>query len=377
MERFEDHLWQGKLNKKETERVRGMLVNLVKENKELKRNREKAAKDESKMTRQIDDLKKKVCAGQAEIAALKNDLAGLRKEAARKDVIIRDLEHKAGAVSAGEGDLLRRRIHDLERNERKLQHEIGDSARQIEDYAQQIAELNGKLSAARIEGQTADGRLRELQKAFQEEHLKKECLERDLRRIALQEEVRAHALPPPAAEKAFSPPRDKGRRLGVFIDTRYLWQASRLLHQKIDYQKLLEFLVLDRHLVKAVAYVMTAPDIDSGGSTSPTAGGFPAMLERNGFHVRCRPFVRWPDGSLYGSWGAGIAADMISSLEKLNLDIVHLVSGSGDFTDLLKLIRARGLRAEVSGFKMDTAADPDPSADGFISLGAEIFRDSV
>jgi uncharacterized LabA/DUF88 family protein len=307
------------------------------------------------MTRQIDDLKKKACAGHAEITALKNDLAGLRKEAARQDALIRDLDQKAKTVSAGEEDLLRRRVHDFERNERKWQHEI--------------AELNGKLSAAGLDARAADGRMRELEKAFQEERLKKECLEQDLKRIALQEEVRAHALPPPAAQKTFAPPKDKGRRLGVFVDTRYLRQASKFLQQKIDYQKLLEFIVLDRHLVKAVAYVMTAPDIDPCG--------FSAMLEKNGFHARCRFFVRWPDGSVHGSWGAGIAADVISLSEKLNLDIVHLVGGSEDVADLLKLLKAKGLQTEVSGFKIDTAPDLDPAADDFISFSSEIFKGAV
>ncbi len=353
-ERFGEHLWQGKLNKKETEKVRGMLMNLIEENKELKRNRQKELKDKNKMMQQIDELKKKAGAGQAEITALKNDLAGLRKETARKDLLIRELEHKAKTISKGEEDLLRRRIHGLERNERKLQHEI--------------AELNDKLSAARLEVQAADGRYRELQKTFQEEHFKKEHLEQDLKRLALQAEVRDQTGPAPV-EKASAPFKDKGRRLGVFVDTRHLWQASRFLKQKIDYQKLLEFVALDRHLVKAVAYVMTAPDIDSSG--------FLAMLEKNGFHVRCRPFIRQPDGSMHGNWGAGITADVISSSEKLGLDIIHLVSGSGDFTDLLKLLKARGLRAEVSGFKDNMAPELERATDEFISFDAEMLRNSV
>lgn len=351
-ERFGDHLQQGKLNKNETEKVRQILMDIMIENEDLKRDREKAVKDERKMMRQIDDLKKKTCDGQSEITALKNDLAGLRREAARKDALIRDLDCKAKTVSAGEEDLLRRRVHDLERNERKLQHEA--------------AEFNGKLAAAGLGARAADGRLRELEKAFQQERFQKECLERDLKRLALHKEIRDQAAPPPVAQKASAPPKDKGRRLGVFVDTRYLRQASKFLQQKIDYQKLLEFVVLDRHLVKAVAYVMTAPDIDPGG--------FPAMLEKHGFHARCRSFVRWPDGSVHGSWGAGIAADVISLSEKLNLDIVHLVSASEDVADLLKLLKAKGLRTEVSGFKFDPAPDLNPAADDFVFLGSEIFK---
>ncbi len=354
MERFEDHLMQGSLNKSETEKVRRMLTGLIEEKKELKRVREKDFKDMGKMTRQIDNLKKNTNADQAEIAALKNDLAGLRKETARKDIVIRELEDKVKTISKKEEAVLHRRIHDLERDERKYRHEIAD--------------LNDKLSAAGLEMQAADNRYQELHGAFQEERLKAEHLDEEIKRLVQQMEDRNQAGPV-SVEKTSVPPKAKGRRLGVFVDTRHLRQVSRFLQQKIDYQKLLEFVVLDRHLVKAVAYVMTAPEVDSNG--------FIEMLKRNNFDVRCRQLVRWPDGSIHGSWDAGIVADVILLTEKLNLDIVHLVSGNENFMDLLKLLKAEGLQTEVSGFKTTTMPGIERAADEFIPFGDEILRDSA
>lgn len=361
VERFENHLLQGKLGKKETQKMLGMLTNLIEENKELKRDRKTEIKNKNKMMRQSDALKKKTAADRKEIAALKNELAGLRKETARKDTLLREFEDRVKTISRDEEETLRRRIHGLEREERKLRHDIAD--------------LHARLSAARQETQAAQDRCRDLQRAFQEERFKREHLEREAKQLALK------AGPPAgqaagfgqsgqaSAKKGSPPPKERGRRLGVFVDTRHLWRTSQLLGQKIDYQKLLEFIVFDRHLVKALAYTMTAPDRDSGG--------FLAMLGRTGFHVRCRPFSRWADGSLHGSWGAGIAADVIFFCEKLSLDIVHLVSDSEDFADLLKLIKARGLRTEVSGFKDNAAPHIERVADEFISLDARIFRDSA
>jgi uncharacterized LabA/DUF88 family protein len=122
-------------------------------------------------------------------------------------------------------------------------------------------------------------------------------------------------------------PKEKGRRLGVFVDTRSLRQASRLLQRKIDFQRLLEFVVLDRHLVKSVAYVIGPPEVDHSS--------FVNMLEQNGFQARLKNFVRFSDGSSQGGWGAGIATDMIILSQKMSLDIIHLVSGDGDFVDPL------------------------------------------
>ena len=156
--------------------------------------------------------------------------------------------------------------------------------------------------------------------------------------------------------------------MGVFVDTRSLWLTAKSLQQKIDFQKLLEFIVLNQHLVKSVAYVMTVPGIDQSR--------FLTTLERIGFQTRCRDLIRLPDGSLHGGWGAGIALDVIHHARKIDLDIVHLVSGDGDFTDLIKFLKTQGIRTEVSGFEIGTDVELKQAADEFVPLGTEIFRDA-
>ena len=349
---FENHLLEGRLNKKETEKIRKILHDLFAENKETRRTLEKTIKEKQKRDRQIEDLKERARGRELEAASLRNDLAKLRKESARKEDLIREQEQKFKTISREEEESLRRRVHDLERQERKMRHEI--------------AELGEKSAALQADIAARDHLCRNLRDELQQARLDKERLESEIKRLAKQPAQDTGAAAPEA--KTAPARKDKGRRMGVFIDTRSLWLAAKSLQQKIDFQKLLEFIVLDQHLVKSVAYVMTVPGTDQSR--------FLTTLERIGFQTRCRDFIRLPDGSLHGGWGAGIALDVIHQARKIDLDIVHLVGGDGGFTDLIKFLKAQGIRTEVSGFEISTDTELRQAADEFVPLGAEIFRDT-
>lgn len=349
-ESFEDHLWKGRLNKKETEKVRQMLFNLIGENKAIKKALDKELKGKERWGRQIEGLKKKERAANAEITSIRKELGSLRRDGAIKNERICELEQQAKTTSRAEEQSLRRRVHDLERNERKMCHEI--------------SELNEKLASSRADVKAKDGLCLELQRELKTACQEKERLEGEVKQLAAQAGVRDDSMR--TMHKASVPIKNKGQRLGVFMDTRHLRQAVRLLKQKIDFEKLLNFVVLDRYLVKAVAYVMTAPDMDSSG--------FLRMLEKKGFQVRSRNFIKLPDGSMHGCWGPGIAIDAMNLAEKLELDIIHLVGGDGDFADLLKFLKAKRIRVEASGFRINSAEELVQAADEFVFLGEEIFR---
>jgi len=349
--RFEEHLWNGRLTKKETEKVREMLSRLVMENQEIQKTFNRELKDKAKVYEKLEDFKKKTQDGERQAGLLRNELAALRNESERKDALIRELEHTSKTISRDQENMLRQRVHDLERDERKMQHEI--------------SELNEELAALRDEMRTKDSLGRELQGRLQEALSQKERLEGEMKRLAMKINIRNEAASV-ATRKAAVTLKDKGRRLGVFVDTRYLRQACRLLQKKVDFQKLLDLAVVDRRLVKVAAYVMTAPEVDPGG--------FLKMLEKEGFQTRCRSFQRLADGSVHGDWRAGIAVDVINLSEKLNLDVIHLVSGDGDFTDLIRFLQAKGIRAEASGFSMNSATELVQAADEFVFLGEEVLK---
>ena len=72
---------------------------------------------------------------------------------------------------------------------------------------------------------------------------------------------------------------------------------------------------------------------------------FQIALRHFGFTVKLKPYIQRSDGSTKGDWDVGIAMDMIRLSEKL--DTVVLVSGDGDYQDLLEYLKAKGCRAEV------------------------------
>jgi uncharacterized LabA/DUF88 family protein len=64
--------------------------------------------------------------------------------------------------------------------------------------------------------------------------------------------------------------------------------------------------------------------------------------------------------------------DIVRMSEKL--DAVVLVSGDGDFTEVLKYVRSRGLRAEVMAFRKTTSSKLLEETDSFTDLGADPGR---
>lgn len=350
MESFQEHLQQGRLNKKEIEKLKNILCNLMAENKEIKKTLEKERRDKNKLERQLDDSRRNTAVRESEMRLLKNDLSALRKELPRKDGLIRDLEEKLKAASTEEKQSLRRRVHDLEREDRKLRHEA--------------AELNERLTAARDILRTKDGLLLERQREPDRLRLEKERLENELKRLSSPEAVGSQ--PSAAGKPSAAPLKERGRRLGVFVDVRSLWQASRLMERKVDFEKLLDFIVLDRHLVKAVAYIL--------GPAENDYSRFIGILEQKGFQARLRHFIRLPDGSIQGGWGAGMAGEIVALSEKMKLDIVHLVVSDGDFGDVMKFLKSKGIRTECSGFAVNAARELTQTADEFLALGEDILK---
>ena len=168
------------------------------------------------------------------------------------------------------------------------------------------------------------------------------------------------------AQKQPAPLKNKGGRVGIFIDNQNVYYSSKSHYgKKIDYSQLLGVLVKGRHLVKAICYVVQQPEIDQSG--------FINMLKANGYTVRLRELIRRADGSAKGNWDIGIAADVITMIEENSLDIVVLVTCDGDFVDLLRLLSAKGIRSEVVGFPMNMAMDLKKEADDYYFISEDLM----
>jgi len=157
------------------------------------------------------------------------------------------------------------------------------------------------------------------------------------------------------------------QRVGVFVDVQNMfYSAYDCFRGRLNYKKLLETAAGGREIVRALAFAMR----DGNNQAS-----FFTMLHEVGFEVRTKePRVR-PDGSRKGGWDIGIAIEALMLAPKL--DVVALVSGDGDFIDLVHALRALGVRVEVYAFERSVGRELREMADLFVPIGEElIFREA-
>lgn len=149
------------------------------------------------------------------------------------------------------------------------------------------------------------------------------------------------------------------QRVGVFVDVQNMYYSARNLHnKKVNFEKILKTAVEHRKLVRAFAYVIKA-------DVKEEAGFFEA-LEKIGFDVRTKDLQVFHGGSKKGDWDVGICMDIIRLAPKL--DVVVLVSGDGDFADLLDHVKSLGCRAEVIAFGRSASHLLKEQADEFYDL---------
>ena len=151
----------------------------------------------------------------------------------------------------------------------------------------------------------------------------------------------------------------KEQRIGVFVDIQNLYYSAKHLYKaKVNFNAILKTAVSGRKLIRAFAYVIKADVKDEKN--------FFDALELIGFEVRAKDLQTFYSGHKKGDWDVGIAMDIIRMANKL--DTIILVSGDGDFKDLLEYVKAMGCRAEVMAFGKSSSSKLIEVADTFIDL---------
>lgn len=171
-------------------------------------------------------------------------------------------------------------------------------------------------------------------------------------------------------EKAAPAPAQCVQRIGIFVDVHNVFHAARLLHQgKMDYGRLLHELTQDRHLIRAVAYVLQRPDVNQSG--------FLEALTRLGYEVKVKDLKARPDAdgrtAVKGSWDVGLTIDALNIAPRL--DTVILVAGDSDYVPLVEALKSLGCRVEIAGFNRATAPELTKAADHFISTDGCVFKE--
>ena len=162
-----------------------------------------------------------------------------------------------------------------------------------------------------------------------------------------------------------STPYSQYQRVGVFVDVQNMfYSAKRLRNAKLDFSKLMDKAVRGRQLIRAICYVVDNPEIDQSNFTE--------MLKSNGYEIKTRALKQRSDGSSKADWDMGIAIDAISLADKL--DIVVLVSGDGDFAELVYHLKSRGVYVEAISFKRSTSDDLINAADEHFQIEEDMLH---
>ena len=104
------------------------------------------------------------------------------------------------------------------------------------------------------------------------------------------------------------------------------YSARQIYKKKANFNAILKKAVGTRQLIRAIAYVIKS-DIDDKSS-------FFDALEKFGYEIKAKDLQIFYGGAKKGDWDVGIAMDLIRLAPKL--DTIVLVSGDGDFAELVK-----------------------------------------
>ncbi len=150
------------------------------------------------------------------------------------------------------------------------------------------------------------------------------------------------------------------QRVNVFIDTQNIYHSAKnLFNAKVDFRRLVDFLVGDRNLVQVIAYVIKAE------YSSKEIDFFEALINQ-GIKLRIKELQIYPDGTKKADWDVGIAVDVIRFSDLV--DVIILVTGDGDFYHLVEYLQQQGKQIEVAGFSQTTSVKLKELADFYYDL---------
>jgi len=185
------------------------------------------------------------------------------------------------------------------------------------------------------------------------------------------------------------------QRVGIFVDVQNLYHSAKNLYGgRVNYRELIRYLVGERQLIRAMAYVVKSEGIEpqsfdklripsrveghsdggrfaaghreSGQGMSSEAAFFEA-LEKAGLELRVKDLQIYAGGMKKADWDVGMAVDAIRMSSFL--DVVILVTGDGDFLPLIDYLKwGVGRFVEVAAFKRSASSKMQEVADKFISI---------
>ena len=161
--------------------------------------------------------------------------------------------------------------------------------------------------------------------------------------------------------------KHKSQRVGVFIDVQNLYYSAKdLYNSKVSFGNIVDDAVAGRQLVRAIAYVVKAT-----GEEQP----FFEALQARGIETKVRELQIFKSGAKKADWDVGITVDAIRIGEIL--DVVVLVSGDGDFVELVEYLKHHGKQVEAVAFGETSSKRLVDAVDDFMDLSKNKDRSLI
>jgi len=159
------------------------------------------------------------------------------------------------------------------------------------------------------------------------------------------------------------------QRVAILIDEVNIYLTAKRLFGdvKVDYQAILQELN-HREIVRAILYCIETPENN--------VATFRNNIRRVGMEVKSKPVKVFSDGKRKGDWDIGIALDAVRLADKV--DVITLVTGDGDFEDLVKYLQHKGVKVELMAFHQRVSGELLRSVDEFIPIqGTMLLKKSA
>ena len=155
------------------------------------------------------------------------------------------------------------------------------------------------------------------------------------------------------------------QRVAVLIDTQNLYHSARNLYgARVNFGAVLNGVVGERKLVRAIAYLITTEAQDE-------AQFFDALLKM-GIETKSKDLQIFHSGNKKADWDVGITVDAIRLANKV--DTIVLVTGDGDFVPLVEHLKSLGVQVEVASFGRSASAKLKESTEAFLDLDENVEK---
>lgn len=153
--------------------------------------------------------------------------------------------------------------------------------------------------------------------------------------------------------------KQKEQRVAMLIDTQNLYHSARNLYgSRVNFGAVLKEAVAGRHLVRAIAYVITTEAEDEKN--------FFEALNNLGIETKTKDLQIFLGGAKKADWDVGLAVDAVRLAPKV--DAIIIASGDGDFVPLVEYLKFMGTQVEVITFGRSASGRLREVADDFIDM---------